>query len=385
MNILIITATYPPSANGVAISTKRTVTALRALGHRVVVIGPRVQANDRDSDYISFSTIRIPFFGLADYPVIIPRSGASFIRELPKISWDVIHVHHPFFVGKLALFLGRSLYVPVFFTYHTQYDAYLNHLPLLPRSLKNYLYRKNVLELLSELDGIIATTKWLQHDLITKTGRQDIYYASTAGLPRSFLVKISDAQLRLQFGLPERGPIFLSVSRLSPEKKVDILLRAFLQWAKSHPQGLLVIIGDGSYRKKLERMAGQHSEGRRVRFVGKIPNEQLAPWYSVATIFLYSSVTDTIGINIIEAMSAGVPVVAPDHYTTREIIRSDYNGILASQKASAIALAMSGAMAKRTLLTKGAKKTAHAYDVRISVKELIAVYETVKQKKKKYQ
>jgi 1,2-diacylglycerol 3-alpha-glucosyltransferase len=379
MNILIVTATYPPSANGVAISTKRSVEALRSLGHRVVVIGPNFPNSEKDLDYISFFTVKIPFFGLVDYPIVIPASSVSFARKLPKITWDVIHVHHPFFVGEFAVSLGVVLQTPVLFTYHTQYDAYLNHLTLLPEYVKKYLYKKNVLDFLNKLDGIIATTKWLQKDLMVKSGRQDVYYISTAGLPRSFVVQKSDAHLRAELGLPHKGPIFLSVSRLSPEKKTDILLRAFLVWAKTHPHGILIIIGDGSYRQTLESISRQHPQGKRILFVGKVPNEQLAPWYTVATVFLYSSVTDTIGINIIESMSAGVPVVAPDHYTTREIIQNHYNGILASRKS--IAEQMSVALKKRLLLSSGAKKTADRYDGTVLTKKLLLVYEKVRKKK----
>lgn len=376
MNILIITATYPPSANGVAVSTGRTVAMLRSLGHRVIVIGPEISSY-KDKDYRALPTLRIPFFGLSDYPVPLPMNTSLFARKLPQIKWDIIHVHHPSFIGQFALSLGKKIKVPVFFTYHTQYDTYLNHLYFLPRKFKDYLYKKHVFNQLIKFNGVIATTKWMQKKLITDTRKKDIYYVSTAGLRDFFKINNSVHRLRAMLGLPLKEPILLSVSRLSPEKKTVIFLNGFLKWASEHKQGILVIIGDGLYRRTLENIACRHPQGHRVRFMGRIANESLPPWYSSATLFLYSSVTDTIGINIIEAMSAGLPVVAPDHDTTREVIRDGYNGILSDESPDSFAHAIEQAIRNRVSLSKGAMKTAQLYDLTLLTKKLVICYEEI--------
>ncbi len=374
MKILIITATYPPSANGVAISTARTVQALRSLGNQVGIVGPNiVRTNDRD--YFPLPTIRIPFFGLKDYPIAIPKLLPTQMQTIREEKWDIIHVHHPFMFGDFAIWLGKEISAQVVFTYHTQYDKYIEALAWLPRGLKKIIYDKFVLRVLDLFDGVIATTKWLRNDLrkIVKDGKR-VYYVSTAGLLHDYHTSASLQEAKSRTNLNLETPIFLCVSRLSAEKKADILLRAFFSWADRHEVGNLVVIGDGSYRSGLEAMAKLHPQGSRVLFLGKIPNENLSFWYSLATVFLYSSITDTIGINIIEAMSAGLPVVAPRHITTEEVIKNDYNGILTDSSPQAMGEGMQAAVIEKERLSIGAYRTSQGYDAMRLAKRLMRVY-----------
>lgn len=380
MNILVITATYPPSANGVAVSTKRMVTALRKSGHRVVVYGPK-RLGVSEPDYIAAPTIRIPLLGISDYPIAIPHPVDVLCAKLPDIRWDIIHVHHPVIAGPFAVRMGKKLGVPVVFTYHTRYDQYIEHFLGVPlyfrRWLYRWLYEGWVVHILRSFDGVIATTRWLKTMLSRNIPGLRVQYASTAGLTKSFLVRRSKASLRRALGLPEAGPVFLSVSRLSKEKRTDILLHGFLHWADTHPQGILVMVGDGGNRQFLESVTRASVHHARVRFVGKIPNDNLPQWYSSADLFLYSSITDTVGINILEAMSAGLPVVAPDHLTTREIIVPGVNGQLYKGNAFRMANAIDVALRNRRTLEKGARNTAKAYDIRITIRKLLDIYETL--------
>lgn len=381
MNILVITATYPPSANGVAVSTKRTVQALRNLGHRVFVYGPKLEAKRTDTEYMSAPTMRIPLFGLADYPIALPHSLGRMLRLLPKRRWDVIHVHHPVIAGPFAVRLGRMLHVPVVFTYHTRYDQYFDHLVGLPVSWRTFLHRwlyKGVLvSSLRRFNGVIATTRWLRTFLQKTIPDFPIYYATTAGLSHPFLLPGAKSSLRKQLGITVSGPLLLCVSRLSVEKRTVTLLRGFLYWAATHAKGTLVIVGDGGNRANLEALCRQSPHGSRVIFVGKILNEHLPIWYSSADLFLYSSITDTIGINILEAMSAGVPVVAPNHETTREVIVSGYNGILCAHNDSSMSKAIDAALKIRAKLSRGAKETARQYHIDTTIKQLVRVYEDI--------
>lgn len=378
MNILVITATYPPSTNGVAVSTKRLVTALRLLGHRVVVVGPS-HPGVHDNDYLALPTARIPLLGLSDYPLPLPPPARIFWRRLPAIQWDIIHVHHPFLMGTFALALRRHLDAPVVFTYHTQYDKYLDHLTFLPRRLRHFLYTSAVLKLCQKFDRVIATTRWLQKELEKVLGHGKVVYATTAGIAKPFLVSQTKKNLRGALKLPPSEPILLSVSRLSWEKRTDILLRGFLRWAEHHTKGRLLVIGDGGYRRALEKLAKAHRQGHRVLFMGKIPNENLPPWYSSADLFLYSAITDTVGINIIEAMSAGLPVVAPDHKTTRELIRSGYNGILCSTASDSMAQAIDEVLMNEKRLSYGAINTVREYLLERTVQRILTIYEEARQ------
>jgi len=377
MNILIITATYPPSVNGVAVSTMRTVSQLRRLGHTVTIIGPDHKDNP-DPDYIAFQTIRNMPFVPRDYPVIVPTLSASQMKRLQKQKWDIIHVHHHKPVGSLALSLGELIHAPVVFTYHTQYDQYLEtHAGWLPTSIKKWLYYITVKDLCLRVNGVIATTKWLQRALEKKFPRQHIYYASTAGLASTFYVSETKNTLRHKHSTPLNIPIFLVVSRLAKEKNISYILSAFFLWAKKHENGMLLIVGDGLYKSHLEGLSQKSQYASRIRFLGNIPNNQLSAWYSMSDVFLYSSITDTIGINILEAMSARLPVVAINHITSREVLRTGHNGILATRGIKGFADAMEQTLRDMKKLSSGGSETAKEYFIQKTTDDLLCIYKDV--------
>ncbi|OGG13812.1 hypothetical protein A2875_00945 [Candidatus Gottesmanbacteria bacterium RIFCSPHIGHO2_01_FULL_46_14] len=366
MNILVITATYPPSVNGVAISTQRTVLALKKRGHTVFVLGPG-----------EFLTLHNVPFAPKDYPIIFPFLLSSIKERLARTSWDIIHVHHPSVIGSLAVSLGKRLGVPVVFTYHTQYDRYIDtYAPFLPKALRRSIYI-GALAFCREVQAIIAPTHWLEGQLRERFPEVPVYYVSTAGLPKIFALKTPKSALRRQLGLPENLSIFLTVSRLSKEKNLAFLIGSFAIWSKRNRSGLLVIVGDGSERSSLRKLAVSHSMDKSIRFVGKIPNQDLATWYSASDVFLYSSTTDTIGVNIIEAMSAGLPVVSIDDTTTREVIRSKVNGILVPPKEEAFAKAMALALEQKKRLASESRDTAGAYMLEATTQALERVYRTI--------
>jgi len=372
----MITATYPPSANGVAVSTLRTVRELRRVGHHVGILGPKTSIVD--PDYIAFQTIRHMPFVPADYPVIVPLLTPQLIKKLEKISWDVIHVHHHKPVGSIALALGKLFHIPVVFTYHTQYDRYIEtHAGWIPSIVKKWLYRIAVRNLCVHVNGVIATTRWLREVLQRKLPRQNVYYASTAGLESPFAVSVKKQSLRQKYKIPVNGSVFITVSRLSKEKSISFLIKAFSLWARRHMTGTLIIVGDGPYRGRLEYVVHKKHLEARIQFTGKIPNADLGEWYCLANVFLYCSLTDTIGINIIEAMSARLPVVARNHITTREVIRNGFNGILAGKGIKRFVSAMDEAMQKRTVLSRGAFEKSKEYMIGKTTTDLVDVYRDV--------
>lgn len=371
----MITGTYPPSANGVAVSTKRTVEALRSLGHTVWIIGPKPAHSIEDPHYIPFPTIHIPFWRAKDYPLAIPSLLGT--NRLPDIAWDVIHVHHPLGYLSLAHRLGKQRHVPVVFTYHTQNDEVLHRMWHIPLSLARFVNTRLILAPSKHIDGVIATTRWLQSVLVERIGKNHVHYASTAGFIRPFSHEKNKKELRHMLGLPQSGPIFLTVSRIVKEKGLSFLLESFERWHKKHTRGTFVVIGDGTLRSTLEAYAASHGMKHAVVFAGKVANENLHAWYSAADIFLYGSLTDTIGINIIEAMSAGLPVVASAHITTEEVIRSGVNGILTDRTPKGFVYGMDEALQKQTKLSAGAKKTAAEYHIRTTVEQLLSVYQHV--------
>lgn len=378
MKILIVTATYLPSVNGVAISTKRMVDALRNAGHDIWIVGPEFE-NSTETNYFTFQTAHnLP--GLpVDYPLVLPWISEKTRKEIEGTHWDIIHVHHPAYVSVMALKIGERCKAPVVFTYHSQYDQVVkSNVPFFPDWVYELIFYVGAASVIGRMAAIIATTSWLRKELISKFPEIPIYTVSTAGLPAPFESPVMKRELRKQLSIPVNEIVFTVVSRLSLEKNVSFLLRAFKKWNTVHKSGRLIIIGDGNDRTHLEELSKKLRISHHVQFTGKISNDQLVPWLNAADIFLYSSVTDTVSVNIVEAMSAGLPVVAIDDKTTRELVLPGINGYLSKTNLKQYTSMMEKALQERETLARGAKKHIKLhYSLQATSNNLIKTYEKI--------
>lgn len=377
MRILFVTATYPPSANGVAITTERTVRHLRTSGHRVAVIGPATPAAD-DGLYYRLPTFTYPGITPPDYPLSVPFLTTRLRRFVNGFRPEIVHVHHPFIFGQTAIAMGRLQSVPVVFTYHTQYDAYLRYLlPAAPEWLVSAVYTYGVLSVLRRVAAVVAPAEWLAVSLRNRDQSIPVHTISTAGLEQPYWDRAASRGGRSRYGIRDGEQVFITVSRLSPEKNIAFLLESFRIWQSKHPQGTYLIIGDGTERNRLEALADRLHVNKRVRFLGKVANADLSSYLSVADAFLYASTSDTVSVNCIEAMSARLPIIAVDHETLREIVTDGNNGILVRRTPEAFAAAMetvSEYRVRRKLGTSAAL-SARRYTVGRLVSSLTALYE----------
>ena len=123
-------------------------------------------------------------------------------------------------------------------------------------------------------------------------------------------------ELRRRLGIS--GCCFLCVSRLSREKGVDVLVRAF-----TGVPGELVVIGDGPLRDDLRREAAPS-----VRFLGRTGRDELPPWYAAADAFVLASRSETWGMALTEAAVAGLPLVATEAVgAAHDLIEPGVNGL----------------------------------------------------------
>jgi glycosyltransferase involved in cell wall biosynthesis len=132
--------------------------------------------------------------------------------------------------------------------------------------------------------------------------------------------------MRRLLGLPDNRPILLSVGSLTENKGFHILIDAIARLRLRRPDVLLVIVGEGDYRSKLEKQILGGGLSQNVRLVGAQAHENLSAWYSAADVFSLASGREGCPNVVMEAMACGRPIV-----TTRAaaaIIPSSRFGIL---------------------------------------------------------
>ena len=143
MNIALMTNNYKPFIGGVPISVERLAKGLRAQGHQVTIFAPSYQGyHDPEGEQIvRYSSFLQKFIG----GIVMPNPFDPVIEaEFQKQDFDVIHVHHPMLIGRMAVYLSHKYGLPLVFTYHTRYEqyvkAYAGWLPWADKFMPFYLH-----------------------------------------------------------------------------------------------------------------------------------------------------------------------------------------------------------------------------------------------------
>jgi phosphatidylinositol alpha-mannosyltransferase len=123
------------------------------------------------------------------------------------------------------------------------------------------------------------------------------------------------------------GRRILWVNRLDPQKGFPIALAAFSKVLVEVPEATLVVVGEGKDREALKLLTGPALA--RVEMRGAVPNEQVPSYLAAGDVFVSPAVgQESFGIALVEAMAAGLPVVATDIPGYREVVSNDVEGLL---------------------------------------------------------
>ena len=335
MRIGLFTDTYPPMINGVSTSIAMLESALRKMGHKVyvVTVNPETMSYDFESNE---NVIRLPSIpiGIYDYRI----SGIYPIKAINKIKeWDldIIHSHTEFGVGTFARIMAKQLDIPIVHTYHTMYEDYVHyitkgHFDLASKKAVEYFTKFYCDKTVTEL--IVPTKK--TYDLFKKKYEYDrnIHIVPT-GIEVDRFYKENNSekrinQLKEKYKIKKDDFIVLFVGRLAEEKNITFLIDNQKELLKHNKKCKLMIIGHGPDEEMLKKQAKDLKIENNVIFTGKIPWEEIHEYYQLASVFVSASNTETQGLTLLEAMAAGVPVVALDDEAFRDVVVDDLNGYL---------------------------------------------------------
>ena len=131
---------------------------------------------------------------------------------------------------------------------------------------------------------------------------------------------------RQRHNIPERGLVFASTARLSSEKRIDRMIKAFETLSHDHENLWLLIAGDGPSRKELESMVSSGERKDRVKFLGLVDN--VHELLQASDFFVLPSDMEGLSVSLTEAMSTGLICIASDVSGSNEVIRDGDNGLL---------------------------------------------------------
>lgn len=385
MHIANFTNFYLPVINGVVRSIESFREALTRQGHNVFVFA---QADGDYEDEAPF-IFRYPSLTLpkpVDVPAVIPVS--PFVEQLlPSLKLDVIHTHHPILLGQTAARWAEELSLPLVFTFHTQYREYTHYFPMPQEAIQDFLkdaVTSWLKEFMRKCQHIVIPSESMKEILTRDYGLQDRYTVIPTGINLEPYRSVDGNDLRTHENWQD-DKVMVSIGRLAQEKNWETLLTAAMKVYQTHSDLRVVLIGDGSEKETLQDLANELGIGKRVTFTGELPFEEVSTYLKAADFFGFASVTETQGLVTMEAMAAGLPVVAVDASGTRDIVDNGEQGFLVPNDADALAASINQLMespAKMRRFSNKALKKAKAFDVDRLTNKLVNVYEQAIQDKK---
>lgn len=329
LKVAMFTNNYLPFIGGVPISIERLRLGLIALGHKVLVIAPGYGQEQQEED--KTQVLRLPSLFTwgkrREFRVANLFSGAVW-RELRAFKPDIIHLHHPFWLGSLGLWLGRRLDVPVVYTYHTRLEHYAHFVPLPGSLFRNLISHALIKHFANRCDGVISPTHSTE-DYLLMLGVKTPIYVQPTGIDYERFQQHNPQTgetLKHEMGLTDKK-VLVSVSRLSSEKNIDFLLDAMAQLKAERGNDFrLLIMGEGDERERLEARIEQLELQQHVSLVGAVPPECMADYYQLGDVFVFASKSETQGMVVLEAMAAGLPVVALRSSGIEDVVKEGENG-----------------------------------------------------------
>lgn len=321
LRIAIVTETYPPEVNGVAMTLGRLVEGLQARNHRIQLIRPKQHAADvpQPTPTLTEHLQRgIPLPRYEGLKMGLPAK-AALTRLWTVQRPDVVQIATEGPLGWSALAAANKLKLPVASDFHTNFHSYSNHygMGLLRRAIVAYLRKFH-----NKSDVTLVPTEGVRRELVA-SGYQNIEIIGRGVDTRLFNPERRDPALRAQWGVSENDTVALYVGRLAAEKNLGLVFEAFDALVEREPGAKLVLVGDGP-----ERASWQARRPDAV-FCGTQVGEALAAHYASGDVFLFPSLTETWGNVTIEAMASGLAVVAYDCAAAEEVIRHGETGLKA--------------------------------------------------------
>jgi 1,2-diacylglycerol 3-alpha-glucosyltransferase len=325
MRIGVFSDSYRPYVSGVVLSIETFSRELAHLGHEIFVFAPEYPQvkGEKEPNIFRFPSFHTPIN--PEFYIALPFLWAAR-KYASGIGLDLVHVHSPFMLGQVGANLARYLNIPAVFTYHTLYDQYMHYAPLAGQITKKGMV-KYASNFCNRCDLVITPTEVIKEMIQGHGVKKPVIAIPTGVYPERF--QAGDPYfLNKNFGIPQDTKVLLFVGRIGKEKNLSFLLRAFALIAEQERDAVLVLVGSGPEETVLHYSAMDLGIEERVIFTGKLPPETVAGAYRSADIFVFPSVTETQGLVLVEAMAAGLPVVAKAAYGSLAMVDDGITGFL---------------------------------------------------------
>ena len=379
MKIAIYTNAYKPIINGVVNTITLLKEGLNAQGHEVIIFAPDYYGyRDQEEGVYRFTSVDLT--RKVRFPVAIPWCP-RLNRVLRNFGPDIVHAHHPFVLGPIALRMARHLKVPLVITFHTQYEQYAHYIPVFRGDFIQRLTRNRIRWFVASADLVTTPAETIRELLRSYGVKKEIIM-----LPNPISLSGFNYQeggtVRRQWGLSAEDLVLISVGRLGIEKNLGFMLEAFavITSLVAEMPVRLVLVGDGPEEARLREMGAKLGLGDRVIFAGSVPYAAIPSYLAAADLFLMSSIAEVKPLVLLEAMGAGLPIVAVKASGAVDTVIHGNEGLLTELDKHEYANAVVDLLRdkeRRMAMSRRAKETVGRYALDKVTAQLAALYEVL--------
>jgi glycosyltransferase involved in cell wall biosynthesis len=375
MRIGMMVDVYKPHVSGITHYISLNKKYLEQAGHEVFIF----TFGDLDFPDEETNVIRSPGLPLVDTGYYLNFRYSRKAKAL-LLTMDLVHVHHPFLSGRLALRYCRPLHIPVVFTNHTRYDLYAQaYMPLLPEEISDSFLQSYMPPFCTAVDLVISPSLGVV-DVLRKLGVTCQIEVVPNGVELDRFQQTYQGDGRAELGITAEDTLLVYSGRLGPEKNIDFLLRSFSGAAEAVDHVHLLLIGGGLEEENLKKLASQLGISDRVHFIGMIEYELMPRFLSMCDLFVTASVTEVHPLSVIEAMASGLPALGIHSVGVGDIIEDGRTGLLASQNQAAFAAKLTRLCLDKDLrlrMGNSARQASEKYAIERITQVMLAHYENL--------
>ena len=320
LRVAVVTETWPPEVNGVAVTLAKLVQGLGHRNHDVQLIRPRQPKFDTGIKDSNLEEVLMRGMPIPSYPEL--KLGLPSKKTLVK-TWtlrrpDVVHIATEGPLGWSALQAAKVLKLPVTSDFRTNFQSYSKHYGI------GWL-RKPIVAYLRKFHNATAYTMVPTKELkktLSENGFLNLKVVSRGVDTSLFNMSKRDPDLRKTWGATDQSQVMISVGRMAPEKNLEQVLKTFEALKLLGTDLKLVMVGDGPLREQFQLKYPE------IIFPGMLVQSELAKYYASADLFVFPSQTETFGNVTLEALASGIPVLAFDCAAARDWVQTGVNGWL---------------------------------------------------------
>ena len=323
LRIAVVTETWPPEVNGVAMTLAKLVQGLSHRNHDVQLIRPRQTKTDSPMSDSSLEEVLMRGMPIPRYPEL--KLGLPSKKTLVK-TWtlrrpDVVHIATEGPLGWSALQAAKVLKLPVTSDFRTNFQSYSKHYGV------GWL-RKPIVAYLRKFHNATACTMVPTREqmrTLSQNGFANLKVVSRGVDTKLFNISKRDTSLRSSWGATDDTKVLISVGRMAPEKNLDQVLKAYEALQVTGQAFKLVMVGDGPLKEQFQKRYPE------IIFPGMLSQSNLAAYYASSDLFIFPSQTETFGNVTLEALASGIPVLAFDCAAARDWVQTGVNGWLVAE------------------------------------------------------